>query len=68
MSGADKAVEIIKALGPFIQAATPLILGVLAWLLTARQTRKLMSHSDANRDKITAQVASSTGTFKQLEG
>lgn len=60
-------IELVKSLGPLITAATPLVLGVLSWYLTSRQTRLLKQHSDDNREQIKGAVTSASGTYKALK-
>jgi hypothetical protein len=59
----NSLIEFIKALGPFITAATPVLLIVVPWLLNRRQTRVLKEHSDSNKAEI---IRSGTGTFRLL--
>jgi hypothetical protein len=66
-------VEFIKALGPVITAATPVLLILVGWWtnnhtkkVMAAQTKELTDHSDSNREQVKGAIASSTGTFKQL--
>lgn len=65
--------ELIKALGPFLQAATPLLVVLIPlWInrqskkIAAAQTKDLMAHSDGNAVKIVDKVTSATGTFSAL--
>lgn len=66
-------IELINALGPFLQYATPLLLVLIPlWIrsdnkkIAAEQTKQLMAHSDGNADKIVDKVTSASGTFKAL--
>lgn len=67
------AIELINALGPLLQYATPLLLVLIPlWInrqtkkTAAAQTTELKAHSDANANKIVNTVASASGTFKAL--
>ena len=66
-------VEFVKALGPLITAATPVLLILVGWWtnnhtkkVMAAQTKELTAHSDENRDKIQGTVTSASGTYKKL--
>jgi hypothetical protein len=50
----NAVVEIIKALTPFITAATPVLLILVNWWVTHNQTKKLQAHSDDNKEQIKA--------------
>lgn len=70
-------IELINALGPFLQYATPLLLVLLPlWIrrdnkktvatATAAQTVELKAHSDATVKKIVDEVMSASGNYKTL--
>lgn len=67
------AIELINALGPFLQYATPLLLVLIPlWIgrqskkIAAEQTQQLMAHSDGNAKKIVENVTSASGVHKIL--
>ena len=45
-------IELVKSLAPLITAATPVLLILVNWYVTHRQTRDLKAHSDENREAI----------------
>jgi hypothetical protein len=59
-------VAVLRELGPIITAATPVLLILVNWYVTRRQTRDLKAHSDENRAQIQSTVASSSGTYRKL--
>lgn len=58
-------IAVLKELGPIITAATPVLLILVSWWTTKRQTKDLKAHSDENMTKIQTTV-SETGTHKAL--
>jgi hypothetical protein len=62
----NAVVEIIKALTPFITAATPVLLILVNWWVTHNQTKKLQAHSDDNKEQIKAAVVSSGTTTQKI--
>lgn len=67
-------VEVIKALTPFVTAATPVLLIFATWWTTShtrkvmdQQTKVLTDHSDSNREQIKGAVASASGTYRTLK-
>lgn len=66
-------IELINALGPFLQYVTPLLLVLIPlWInrqnkkIAAAQTTALMAHSDGNAKKIVENVTSASGLHKIL--
>jgi hypothetical protein len=73
VNAVNAAVEIIKALTPFIVAGMPFLMLLGNWWITkqtknttAAQTRDLKQHSDENQKKTIESVAESTGTHQAL--
>lgn len=71
------AIELINALGPLLQYATPLLLVLIPlWInkqnkktmvtTTAAQTIELKAHSDATAKKLVDGVMSASGNYKVL--
>ena len=67
-------VEFVKALGPVITAATPVLLILVGWWtnnhtkkVMASQTKELTAHSDSNREAIKSAVVDASGTYRTLK-
>jgi uncharacterized Tic20 family protein len=59
-------IDLINSLGPFITAATPILVPVVMWLITRAQSKDLKAHSDSNREAINNQIAATSGTYKAI--
>ena len=57
--------DLLQNLAPLITAMTPVLLILVNWFVTRRQSVDLKSHSDENAAKITSTVEA-TGTHKTL--
>ena len=61
-------VAVLKELGPVITAATPVLLILVNWYVTSRQTKNINEHSTATTNEVKSAITSATGTFKALPG
>lgn len=59
-------VALLNSLGPVITAATPVLVIVVNWLITRRQSRDLKEHGDRNATKISNAMIEATGSHKTL--
>ena len=58
--------ELLTNLAPIITAATPVLLILVNWYVTRRQSKDLKSHSDVNAASVRATVTEATGIHKTL--
>lgn len=60
-------VAILRELGPVITAATPVLLIIVNWWVTKRQTQQINQHSTDTTDSVISAVVSASGSYKALK-
>ena len=58
--------QLLSDLAPIITAATPVLLILVNWYVTSRQSKDLKKHSDENATKTMNAVSEATGTHQTL--
>lgn len=66
MKFVDGLVAILRELGPVITAATPVLVIVVNWWVTKKQTKIINDHSSATTEDVKQTIAASTGQYKAL--